>query len=135
MRRRLTLLIALSGIPALADPIYFLTIRRHQTVRVILRSGYCDARVEQREADRLSLKLKQTSIACGVQGTSVLLARRDVYGIAQGAGAAAESTQNDSLGLAILGAGLGAFLAWDIVSHRGQPLYDVFAQRMEPSQP
>ena len=64
---KFAVLAALVSVPALADPAYFSLIGKRQLVRVILPSGYCDAKVQQRDPDQLILKLRKTT-ACGRRG-------------------------------------------------------------------
>ena len=78
MKITVGVLATLVAVPAWADPAYFSLVRKGQLIRVMLPSGYCDARVQQRDADRLTLKLKKTTTQCGQRGTTVSLSRNNV---------------------------------------------------------
>src|SRR5262245_46932293 len=135
MRIKFAVLAGLMAAPALADPGYFSLVRKGQVVRVILPSGYCDAKVQQRDPYRLTLKLRKTTAVCGRSGATSTLSRKDVrdvvknqplhkrtnhvvvmlavYAILQGVYAVAAVTESTALTLVTLFGGVaGLVLLW-----------------------
>lgn len=78
---RISTALVLLSMPSVADSGLFQQIRGKDRVTLVVPNGECDAKVVARNLDRLTLKLKRTTAACGERDSLVVLSRTDVQDV------------------------------------------------------
>src|SRR5712692_2417996 len=78
MYRRISTMLVLFAIRAAADPRLFHEIRNKDALALVSPNGECDAKVVGRQLDRLTVRLKKTTPACGLRNSLVSQSRTDV---------------------------------------------------------
>ncbi len=156
---RISTALVLLSLPAMADSGMFQQVRDKDPVTLVLPDGECDAKVVSRNLDRLTLKLKRKTGACGERDSLVVLSRMDVQDVVNNtrrtnrpgesragfcaaaamalvgvpsALAIAEGARNAPVALLVLfGSGVGGAL----LCREGHTRYTVFTERIVPAQP
>jgi hypothetical protein len=157
---KMSTVLVMLAIPALADSGLFHEIRRKDAITLVLPSGECDAKVVSRILDQLTLRLKRKTGACGERKSLITLSRIDVRNVvnnklrtahypgespggfcaaiamalvgAPASYAIGAKTRNGPLSLLVLfGSGVGGAA---LCRQRGTH-YTVFTDRIVPAQP
>lgn len=156
--RKLAVALTVFATSASADPVLFERIHKKNVIEIVIPGGECEARVVKRALDELTVRLKNTTAACGQANALVTLSRsnlRDVVDNRRSTGYAPRGSQGGQCaaigtalavpaGIAVgvlarnvwasLGIFAGGGVATAIVCNKDTH-YTVFLDHIDPAQP